>query len=223
MKFNPDIHKRRSIRLRRHDYSLPGLYFVTVCVNNRLCLFGDIIDHVMMINAAGTMIGYWWNELSNKFPNIKLDEYVVMPNHFHGIMEIQDEQETEAGRTRRCAPTVESPNVGVNRKFRANPQVRPYVGVDLRVYPLTLGSCLPDPPGASLHKILQWFKTMTTNEYIRNERQNVWPAFDKKLWQRNYYEHVIRNQQALSEMRHYIIENPHNWKDDDMFPGINNP
>jgi putative transposase len=167
MKFNPDIHKRRSIRIKDFDYSSAGSYFVTVCVNNRLCLFGDIIDHVMMINAAGTMIGYWCNELSNKFQDVKLDKYVVMPNHFHGIIQIHGE-------------------------YR----------------------------GAPLHKMIQWFKTMTTNEYIRNERQNAWPPFDGKLWQRNYYEHIIRDDESLNEIREYTVNNPINWKDDEMFPAI---
>jgi len=68
--------------------------------------------------------------------------------------------------------------------------------------------------------MMQWFKTMTTNEYIRKERKNGWPPFDGKLWQRNYYEHIIRDNESLNEIREYIVNNPINWKDDEMFPEI---
>lgn len=229
MKFNPDIHRRRSIRLKGHDYSDPGAYFVTVCVQSRLCLFGDILDHVMMINAAGTMIGYWWNELLNKFPNVKLDKYVVMPNHLHGIIEIRNNLGQDHGnKTNQIEGEHDQDKRGANiRQIQGAHAGAPlHVGVDPRVYPitcirvnpLTLDSCLPDPPGAPLDKIIQWFKTMTTNEYIRNERQNGWPPFDKKLWQRNYYEHFIRGHESLNEIREYIVNNPKKWKDDEMFP-----
>ena len=91
MKFNPDIHRRRSIRRKGHDYSETGLYFVTCCVQSRLCLFGEILDNEMLMNPAGIMIDRWWNKLAYKFQNVQLNEYVVMPNHFHGIIQIQGE------------------------------------------------------------------------------------------------------------------------------------
>ncbi len=90
MKYAPKIHHRRSIRLSGYDYSKAGLYFITICVQNKLHLFGEITDDAMVLNDAGVMIEKWWNELKNKFPNIELDEFVVMPNHFHGILQIID-------------------------------------------------------------------------------------------------------------------------------------
>ncbi|MGB9853103.1 MAG: transposase, partial [Candidatus Kapaibacteriota bacterium] len=71
--------------------------------------------------------------------------------------------------------------------------------------------------GSPLHKIVQWFKTMTTNEYIRNVKNNGWEPFDKKLWQRNYYEHIIRNEKELNKIREYIINNPLNWTSDENY------
>ena len=88
-KYDPDIHKRRSIRLEGYDYSQPGAYFVTVCVQNRLPLFGGIVANGTILNLAGKMIDRWWNELKHNFRNIELDQYVVMPDHFHGIIQIQ--------------------------------------------------------------------------------------------------------------------------------------
>jgi len=88
MKYNPDKHHRRSIRLKGYDYSQPGWYFVTICTQNREMLFGDVVDGKMVFNLFGKIIDYHWQKLPQHFKNIKLDEYQIMPNHFHGIIEI---------------------------------------------------------------------------------------------------------------------------------------
>ena len=88
MLFNPEYHHRQSIRLRQHDYSQVGLYFITVCAQHRACLFGKIIDGQMQLNAAGQMVEQWWLELINKFLGIQLHEHTIMPNHMHGVIEI---------------------------------------------------------------------------------------------------------------------------------------
>jgi len=87
MNYNPKIHNRRSIRLKGYDYSQAGLYFITICVKNRACLYGDIVDGKMNLNDAGKMVGKWYDELENKYPDKKCHEMVVMPNHFHCIIE----------------------------------------------------------------------------------------------------------------------------------------
>lgn len=196
MKYNPDIHHRRSIRLKNYDYSQAGLYFVTICVNHRLALFGQIVDGEMMLNDAGKMIEKWWFEMAGKFARMGLHEFVVMPNHFHGIIEIEQ-----------------------------NP-----VGADLCVCPSTHDiSIIDETPiinatlmegahtGAPLHEIVQWFKTMTTNEYIRNVNQNQWQPFEQKLWQRNYHEHIIRNETAYLQIAEYVRTNPQCWQEDCYF------
>ena len=86
-KFDPTIHHRRSIRLKGYDYSQAGLYFVTVCAQNMKCIFGDVVDEKMVLNEAGQMVECEWLALKERF-GIVLHEYVVMPNHFHGILEI---------------------------------------------------------------------------------------------------------------------------------------
>ena len=88
MTYNPFIHNRKSIRLKGYDYSQAGLYFITICVQNRECLFGKIGNDKIKLNDAGKMIETQWLNLKNRFPNIELHEYIVMPNHFHGILEI---------------------------------------------------------------------------------------------------------------------------------------
>ena len=158
---------RKSPRLSGYDYSQEGAYFVTVCVQDRLYLFGEVVDGNMRLNPAGQMIGKWWGELERKFPSMKNDEYfVVMPNHLHGIVFI----------TSSPSPVVQGGHAG--------------------------------PP---LQRIVQWFKTMTTNNYIHGVKEHGWQPFKGNLWQRSFYEHVIRNDEALNRIREYIQTNPQRW------------
>ena len=190
------MHHRRSVRLKDYDYSQEGAYFVTICAYGRECLFGDIGEGEMVLNGAGEMLRKWWNEIAVKFGDIELDESVIMPNHFHGIVVI-----VEAALCGR--PEInEQPRVGQQSRTGQTTKT----GQPHRVAP-TLGG------------IVDWFKTMTTNEYIRNVRQNNWPPFNGKLWQRNYYEHVIRNDDEMNHIREYIVNNPARWAEDEENPG----
>jgi len=179
MAYNPLIHNRQSIRRKGHDYSQPGYYFVTLCVQYRRCLFGEIPNRKMILKPAGSMIEHWWWELETKFPNIALHEFVVMPDHFHGLIEI--------------------------------------VGADLRVRPNdtsirgTHASMRGTHAGVPLGTMVQWFKTMTTNAYMRGVRDDGWPRFEKRMWQRNYHDRIIENEKCLRQVRNYIIQNPAKW------------
>ncbi len=84
------LNQRRSIRLPDYDYSQGGYYFVTVCTKGQECLFGKIIDGEMILNNAGGMVKNEWKKLIDRFRNLQLKEFVIMPNHFHGIMKIQN-------------------------------------------------------------------------------------------------------------------------------------
>ena len=86
MKYNPDTHHRRSIRLKGYDYKQAGAYFVTVCTPDRTCFFGDVVDGEMQLNDTGRAVRASWNELPARFQNVVLDAFVVMPNHIHGIV-----------------------------------------------------------------------------------------------------------------------------------------
>jgi len=87
MRYDPNIHKRRSIRLKGYDYSQCGLYFITVCAQNRECLFGEIVNGNMFKNPCGEMIVKWVNEIGNKFEDVRIQSFIVMPNHFHAIID----------------------------------------------------------------------------------------------------------------------------------------
>lgn len=158
--------KRKVIRLQHYDYAQTGLYFITICINHRLNLLGKIQHNQMQLNHAGKMVDSWYHELAKHFNCVKCLDYVIMPNHIHFILLINNE--TRENKT-------------------------------------------------SLFSIIQWFKTMTTNDYIRNVKICSWQPFEAKLWQRSYYEHIIRNEQSYEQIRQYIENNPYNWRDDILF------
>ena len=95
MKYDPQKHHRRSIRLKGYDYSQGGAYYVTIVAQNRACLFGEVVDGEMQLNEAGKMLQAEWEALPQRFPNIELDEFIVMPNHFHGVVVVVEKKNTE--------------------------------------------------------------------------------------------------------------------------------
>ena len=172
MQYKPEIHHRRSIRLRDYDYSQAGAYFVTMYTHNKECLFGKVVDGKIELNNSGLLVQKWWLELKNKYPNIELDECIIMPNHLHGIITITKQT----------------------------------VGADLCVCPKR-----GEHAGSPLRVMIQWFKTMSTNEYIRGIKSGRFVPFQQRLWQRNYYEHIIRNEKSFQRISQYIINNPRKW------------
>ncbi len=211
MKDHNGSRHRRSIRLKGYDYSQIGIYFITICTQQRKCMFGNIDHEGIILNDAGRMVEKWYFELSKKFHDVQCIDHVVMPNHIHFIIQnvgagrkcrLDDDVGTGAGRTRRFAPT------GV-LKYNESGK---HVGADLCVCPKQ-----GEQIGSPLRHIIQWFKTMSTNEYMRNVKTNHWPPFDGKLWQRNYYEHVVRNEESLNKICEYIANNPLNWELDENY------
>lgn len=245
MTYNPQKHHRRSIRLKGYDYSKQGLYFITICCQNRASMFGQIIqsnfdispvgaypcgrptadyqnldirennspnigrptanyqnlDHLennspnegrpiadyqnidlqdnsqeMQLNDAGLMIEKEWLQLPERFKNILLHEYVIMPNHFHCILEIVNEDIIETDDSKAISTEV--------TKCK------------------TIGD------------MMDAFKSITTVEYIRGVKTKNWSRFNGKLWQRDYYEHIIRNERSYLTISNYIINNPQKWKAD---------
>lgn len=176
--------KRKTIRLKGYDYSRAGLYFITICIQDRLCLFGKIENESMILNDAGNMVNQWWNELKNKYNFIELHEQIIMPNHFHGIIQI----------------------------LSTDTSVQAHRSVNGQTHRSVNGQTHRSAP--TVNSIVQWFKTMTTNGYIRGVKNYGWPRFHKKLWQRNYYEHIIRNETSYLQVSEYIQTNPLKWQDD---------
>ena len=261
---------RRSIRLPDYDYAQQGAYFITICIQHHEHRLGHIANDEMHRSPAGEMVTAWWQKLPEKFPDIELGEYVVMPNHFHGIIinvgvttrsrpqdnsqndvgatprgRPQDDSQNDVGATPRSRPQDDSQNdVGATPRGRPTDEVRCHnmmhidlgdpvgldmardlgdpVGLDMArdlgdPVGLDMARDLGDHVGSPLRDIVGWFKIMTTNDYIRNVKHNGWPRFDKRLWQRNYYEHIIRTDRAFKNITTYIMENPQRWRSDRLF------
>ena len=220
---------RHSIRLRGYDYSQDGFYFVTICTQYRAMMFGRVENGEMVLNDAGEMVKRWYLETQNKFPNIVCREMVVMPNHIHCIWQILSPIPI-VGADHRVRPGNDDTGAGTEINVGADHRVHPgnddtgagteiNVGADHRVRPGNDDDCtgrgehVGSPlPGLPLPVVVQWFKTMTTNEYIRGVKQLGWKPFVKRLWQRNYWEHIIRNEHTYEQIANYILSNPKNWK-----------
>jgi REP element-mobilizing transposase RayT len=230
MRYNPERHHRRSIRLRGYDYTQTGGYFITIVAHERALLFGEIVNGAMRLNEYGQIVRDEWFRTAVVRPYVMLypDEFVVMPNHIHGIIWI-------VGATRRVAPTcgiaptddgvaptddgVAPTDDGVAPTdwiVGATRRVAPTYGIaptDGGVAPTTHPSGRPTLKPHSIGSILAQFKSLTTKR-INALRGTPGAA----IWQRNYYEHIIRDERSLQQIRRYILENPQRWEQDSENP-----
>jgi len=174
----PQQRQRRSLCLKDYDYSQEGAYFVTICTNRHNCLFGEIVDSAMMLNAFGEIVHDEWIRTAIARPNVTIDTFIVMPNHLHGIIIINE----------------------YNIR-RGDPAGRPYT-------PIPHG-----PPSNSIGAMVGQFKSLAPKRIntLRHTPGN-------RIWQRNYYEHVIRNEADLNEIRQYLLDNPVQWDKDENNP-----
>jgi len=169
IKYNPDIHHRRSIRLKGYDYTQSGLYFITLCTKNRENLFGEITNGEMILSDAGRMVEKWWKWLAEQYEYVVLHDFIIMPNHFHSIIEIKTSQE----------------------------KIKP------------------------IGRLVGAFKTVSTKEICRGGSRTALtrtaPTDEipiPTIWQRDYYEHIIRDEKSYIKISDYIINNPLNWQED---------
>ena len=200
MKFDPEKHHRRSIRLTDYDYSQSGAYFITICTKNRDCLLGEIVDSEMVLNGAGMMMQTIWEGIPDHYPGVQIDEFVIMPNHAHGIIILTDDP---VGAGLSACPQ--------NTGLRACPKETERHGChDQKGQPQgfapTNRTSLPD--------VVHRFKSLTTARYRHGVTQNGWQPFRGKLWQCNYYEHVVRDEESLDGIQKHIAENPFCWETD---------
>jgi REP element-mobilizing transposase RayT len=193
MSRDPDRPNRRSIRLRHYDYSNAGAYFVTIVIKDRECLLGEIVDDGMHLNEIGQFVGDVWDCLPGRYPGVDLDAFVIMPNHVHGIIVITPDAQYVA-------------SVGAVHEPPLQSSTQPF----------------PPPPDPAwrlerrqmlLPKIIGYFK-MNTAKRANLIREMPGAPF----WQRNYYEHVIRNAADLERLREYIECNPLRWALDQVHP-----
>jgi REP element-mobilizing transposase RayT len=188
MGFDPEKHHRHSIRLEGYAYTLPGVYFVTMISYRRVCIFGEIVKGMVELSLVGDLVKNCWLSIPNHFESTNLDEYVLMPNHLHGIIFINESR-------------------GKGKAFASN-------GSSLSI--LSFANALPlrqvGTQSGSLNAIVQNFKSVSTRLVNKSYFK---PG--NKIWQRNYYERIIRNERELNAIRQYICDNPLNWERDEEY------
>lgn len=189
MKYNPEKHHRRSIRLKGYDYTRAGWYFITICVQNRECLLGAIRNGEMVLNDYGKIAAGEWVKTAEIRANITLDAHVVMPNHLHGIIVINPD------------------GVGATGHVGA---IGPVAPTTFPITPTSDSSPIPRLYPNSLGAIIGQYKSVVTKKI----RKTGLPGFK---WQRDYYEHIIRAETDLQRIREYIQTNPARWREDSLF------
>ncbi|MEM1043538.1 MAG: transposase [Bacteroidota bacterium] len=194
MPYDPSRHHRRSVRLRGYDYAQPGAYFATVYLHDRqVSLLGDVRDGVMRLSEAGAIVESAWDHLPSHYSHVRLDVFVVMPNHIHGIIGLVDPTDGS------CATDV--------------------VGAGLKPAPTGASQNGPRRPKRhGLPEIVRGFKTFSARRINRARGMSGVP-----VWQRNYWERVIRNERELDLVRRYIRDNPARWHRDRMHPNRTDP
>ena len=165
MRYDPDRHHRRSVRLRDYQYDTSGCYCVTICTQQRQMVFGSVDDGVMEPNDVGVLVQAEWLALPQRFPSVELDGFVLMPNHMHGIIFLD-----------LCSEAVTKDPVPI------------------------------------LGAVIGAFKSLSAR--ATSHGQDGYG----KLWQRNYYDQIIRSEAMLNGLRQYILDNPAQWQDDPEYP-----
>lgn len=178
MNYNPENHKRRSVRLKGYDYSQSGLYFVTICTKNHECIFGEIKDDgrgtiFCALNTGGEIAEQYLKQIPKHYPNVVVDKFVIMPNHIHMILIIENDN-----RAQNIVPLQK-------QKFQK----------------ITSGS---------ISAIVRGYKIGVTKWFRKNTNIH-------DIWQRNFYEHIVRNEKSLEKIQNYIVHNPEKWEDDKFF------
>ena len=182
---------RKRVRLERHDYSQKGAYFITICTQDKRNLFGyvgaDSISARMIANDAGKMVDEALSEIFAKLKNVFLDKYIIMPNHMHMIMTISLDHTMDE--TRADMESAPTMNGTIEAKFST----------------------------PAIADIVQSLKRYTTIKYIAGVKSGIYPVFDKRIWQRSYHDHIIRNETDYLRIAQYIEENPARWEKDCYF------
>jgi len=201
--YNPNLHKRKSTRLKGYDYSKEGNYFLTICCQDKECLFGDVVNGKMILNNIGEVVNECWLKIPNHFPKVKLKEYVIMPNHIHGIIELINDEKSVSNNT-----AVENLRV-INLKAE-NEQLLNFIPIKNSIIQNNFQKCTP----RSIGSIIKGFKIGVT-KWIR-DKNNFEPILIESVWQRNYHEHIIRDNREYEKIVKYIINNPSKWEIDKL-------
>ncbi|GAB6279515.1 MAG: transposase [Lentimicrobium sp.] len=230
-----DKYRIESVRLQGYDYSQPGAYFITIVTHNRQCLFGNIVDGEMMLNEFGVLVKNEWLKTGIIRPNIVIDAFVVMPNHLHGILIITGNDDGRGFRggggrdtLQRVSTTKSNMESDTKSNMESDMESDTKSDMESEMESDTKSDMESDmesntgmgtktmeqfgkPTKNSIPTIVRLFKSTTTKQINQLRQTPMQP-----LWQRNYYEHIIRDNNELTRIRQYIINNPKRWKEDNL-------
>lgn len=191
MKKYKNKYRVESARLKGYDYGNAGLYFITICTANREYYFGEIINGKMQLSNIGVLVDVFWYEIKNHSKNIELHQFVVMPNHIHGILEIVDNVDGND------VCDVGSRDVACNVSTGI---------MDTTQKPINKQMSKISPKSGTVGRIIGSYKGAVSKHANRLELQ-----FN---WQSRFHDHIIRNEKSLEQIQSYIINNPQNWEND---------
>ena len=216
---NPKIHQRRSIRLTGYDYSTEGSYFVTICVRNRECALGNVVNGEMVPSRTGEIVNECWMGLADDFDNVMLDEFQIMPDHFHGIVVLTPRRDlinqipTDKTDQIPTDKTDQIPTDGTNQiptdgtnQIPTDGTYQIPTGIDESRFGPVQGWQQMKNPRQTLGKIIRHFKAKATKKIHDADVLDFG-------WQSRFYDRIIRDPEELERIREYIQANPKNWRD----------
>jgi len=220
----------KSTRLENYDYAQNGLYFVTICTKDREELFGEIKDEKMILNEVGRIVNQFWQEIPKHFPFVNLDEFVVMPNHVHGIIEISK----NPVETQHCCvlETLDVKQIIKINDIKIQQETNmPIIGngalannIETHFHTKTQQCCVSTVNDKEISNTFYKLKPGSLPVIIRSYKSIVSKTIRKQLnpiifsWQPKFYDHIIRNDESLNKIREYIIKNPEMWERDRNMP-----
>jgi REP element-mobilizing transposase RayT len=222
MKYNPRIHLRRSVRLKFYDYAQEGMYFITICTQNRVHFFGKIDSGIMQLSHFGEIAYQEWERLPERWPHIVLGAFQIMPNHMHGILVINRPQSMILQIPTRATTRVAPPPVGATLVPAQNV---PAQNVPAQNAETQNATPTPDIPFSKTQwasrpyvgQVIGAYKSRVATACLRYHKENQAGTWLDKIWQRSFYDNIIRDERAFRNITRYIINNPARWKEDTFF------
>ncbi len=196
-------YRVESSRLKDWDYSSSGYYYITICTKGRICHFGDIVNGEMILSAIGEAVHQYWQEIPNHFPFVRLDEFIIMPNHVHGIIIID---KSDAGDENAKTPVHNVETQGVETQDFASLRYKNDMDLQKSNEPQNKFG----PQSKNIASIIRGFKIGVT-KFAKNQNMSFG-------WQPRFYDHIVRNENDLNRIRQYVINNPEDWDKDDFHP-----
>jgi len=210
--YNPTIHHRRSIRLKGYDYSQAGLYFITICCQNKVCRFGKIVKREMILNDFGKIACEEWIKLSERYPNILLDVFQIMPNHVHGVIVLNGDgvgATLAVAQYENAVAQYDRAGASPARTIDQNDGAIQRAGANV-------GATLAVAQNNTIGNIVGAYKSLVVNQCLKICKSHN--KYMGKLWHRNYWEHIVRNEKSYQRIANYIINNPTKWENDKFYP-----